>query len=91
MAAFDEHAGCEHDADTLCKLSDYFEVYVDALNEMSQQYIMGFDLALVADKMLDHFNRYRTLADEGSQRGARRYAEMMGVGPAEFRALYGGA
>lgn len=84
MAAFDEHTGCEHDADTLCKLSDHFEVYVGALNEMSENYITGFDFGIIADKMLDSFNRYRTLADERSRRDAGRYAQLLDISPRRF-------
>jgi hypothetical protein len=79
MAAFDDHSGCEHDPETLCKLSDYFEVYADALHEMSERYIVGFDMSVIADKMLDSFNRYRTFADERARADARRYADLLGA------------
>lgn len=79
MAAFDDHSGCEHDPETLCKLSDYFELYADALHEMSERYIVGFDMSVIADKMLDSFNRYRTFADERARADARRYADMLGA------------
>jgi hypothetical protein len=64
LAARDEHATCAHQPDTLSKLAQHFELYVDALNEMSERYIMGFDLQVITDKMLDGFNRYRTTRDE---------------------------
>ncbi|HXK33972.1 MAG TPA: hypothetical protein VNM91_08190 [Dehalococcoidia bacterium] len=81
MAAFDDHSGCEHDPETLRKLSDYFDVYADALNEMSERYIVGFDMSAIADRMLDSFNRYRTLADERARADAHRYAHLLGADP----------
>ncbi|MCH8995399.1 MAG: hypothetical protein IH959_10625 [Chloroflexi bacterium] len=59
LAAQQELAELTQQRELLAKLSAYFEVYLEALNEMSERYIMGFDLTLIADKMLDHFNRYR--------------------------------
>ncbi|MCH8161642.1 MAG: hypothetical protein IIB88_07085, partial [Chloroflexi bacterium] len=69
------------------KLAAYFEVYVDALNEMSERYIMGFDLALIADKMLDNFNRYRQTGEDRYLQNARRYAAVLQVGPDTFPSL----
>lgn len=69
------------------KLATYFEIYVDALNEMSDRYLMGFDFALIADKMLDSFNRYRTSGDERYLTSARRYAAILMVAPEAFPAL----
>lgn len=69
------------------KLSAYFEVYLDALNEMSERYIMGFDFHLIADKMLDSFNQYRRTGDEAWLENARRYAAILKVDPEAFPAL----
>ncbi len=71
----------------LGKLAAYFEVYMDALNEMSERYIMGFDLALIADKMLDNFNRYRRTGEDRYLQNARRYAAVLQVGPDTFPSL----
>jgi hypothetical protein len=87
LAARDDHATCAHQPDTLAKLGEHFEVYVDALNEMSERYIMGFDMQLIADKMLDGFNRYRTSGDEHDLTAARRYAEMLRVDDDRFPSL----
>lgn len=87
LAARDEHATCAHQPDTLAKLGEHFEVYVDALNEMSERYIMGFDMQLIADKMLDGFNRYRASGQDRDLAGARRYAEIVRVGDNRFPAL----
>jgi hypothetical protein len=73
--------------DLLTKLSTYFEVYVEALNELSERYVMGFDLSLIADKMLDNFNRYRRTGDERCLQNARRYAAVLKIGPDAFPGL----
>ena len=70
--------------DTLAKLAEHFEVYVDALNEMSARYIMGCDTELIGDKMLDAFNRHRETGDAGDLANARRYAAMLRLEPALF-------
>lgn len=87
MAARDDHATCTHQPDTLFKLADHFEVYVDALNEMSERYIMGFDLQLIADKMLDGFNHHRASGGEQHLAAARRYAAILGIDGEQFPAL----
>jgi len=71
MASQHHHRECAHAPSTLAKLGDHFEVYADALREVSERYITGFDLGLLADKMLDAMNagrhedagRYRLLVD----------------------------
>ncbi len=73
---------------TLLKLAEYFEVYADALNEMSERYIMGFDLELIANKMLDAFNSYRDSGDEHALENARRYASILRLDRARFPALF---
>ena len=74
---------------TLTKLADYFEIYMDALNEASERYILGFDLNLIADKMLDNFNLYRRTGEEKYLENARRYAAILRVDQASFPALFG--
>lgn len=69
------------------KLAAYFEVYMDALSEMSERYIMGFDLELIADKMLDNFNQYRRTGEDRYLQNARRYAAVLQVGPDTFPSL----
>ena len=71
----------------LRKLADYFEVYADALNEMSDRYIMGFDMGLIADKMLDNFNEYRRTGKESTLKSARRYASILNVEAQAFPSL----
>jgi hypothetical protein len=72
----------------LAKLSTYFEVYMDALNEMSDRYIMGFDMNLIADKMLDSFNLYRRTGDARHLSNARKYAALLKVDHARFPAIF---
>lgn len=71
----------------LRKLATYFEVYLEALNELSERYVMGFDLNLIADKMLDSFNRYRRTGEERDLENARRYAAILRVDPDAFPSL----
>jgi hypothetical protein len=91
MAARDGHAQCPHQPETLVRLADYFEVYLDALNEMSEHYILGFDMELIADKMLDAFNRYRASREPQHLTNARRYAAILHVDRQRFPELFGTA
>ena len=91
MAARHELAEDTQQRDTLEKLGRYFELYADALNEMSERYIMGFDMELIADKMLDNFNRYRESGDEAYLTNARRYAAILRLDRERFPSLFGEA
>jgi hypothetical protein len=71
----------------LSKLAAYFEVYVEALNELSERYILGFDLNLIADKMLDQINAYRRTGEERHLQNARRYAAILKLDAAGFPKL----
>ena len=84
--AAERREAVEPQRDTLAKLAEHFEVYADALNEMSARYIMGVDLDLIGNKMLDAFNRYRATRDAGDLAGARRYAALLRLDPARFPA-----
>ena len=72
----------------LVKLSHYFEIYMEALNELSERYVMGFDMNLIADKMLDNFNRYRRTGDERYLEYARKYAAILKVNESSFPRLF---
>ncbi|GBD14555.1 hypothetical protein HRbin25_00433 [bacterium HR25] len=72
----------------LQKLSRHFELYMDALNELSERYVMGLDMNLIADKMLDNFNRYRETGDERYLENARRYAALLRIDEARFPSLF---
>jgi hypothetical protein len=87
LAARHELAEFTEQRALLDKLASYFEVYVDALNEMSERYIMGFDLALIADKMLDSFNAYRRTGEDRFLLSARRYAAVLKLDPEAFPSL----
>jgi hypothetical protein len=89
MASQQELAEETKQRDTLGRLSEWFEVYAGALNEMSERYILGFDMALIADKMLDHYNRYRQTGDESYLTNARRYAAILRLDPARLSRLLG--
>lgn len=88
LASEHELAEWTRQRDLLAKLSAYFEVYMDALNEVSERYIMGFDMNVIADKMLDNFNLYRQTGDEKYLTNARRYAAILKVDPERFPSLY---
>lgn len=62
---------------TLLRLAQFFDVYVEALNEMSGRYVLGMDMNLIADKMLDAFNRYRETKDAAHLETARKYAALL--------------
>lgn len=88
MASQEDLAEDTHQRDTLGKLARHFEVYADALNEMSERYIMGFDMELLADKMLDNINRYRSTREEKYLTSARRYAALLSIDRLRFPALF---
>lgn len=70
-AAQHHHRDCSHAPRTLAMLGDNFELYAEALQEMSERYITGFDLGLVANKMLDAMNA-------GDQPSAGAYRRILG-------------
>ncbi|PFG73176.1 hypothetical protein [Tepidiforma thermophila] len=72
---------------TLERLSRFFEIYVEALNEISDRYVMGIDMQLIADKMLDAFNRYRETRDERHLELARKYAALLRLDARNWPAL----
>lgn len=72
----------------LAKLAAYFEIYMDALNEASERYILGFDMNLIADKMLDALNAYRRSGEESHLENARRYAAILKVDTAAYPRLF---
>ena len=72
----------------MSKLSAYFGVYMDALNEMGERYILGFDMNLIADKMLDCFNLYRRTGDPRALENARKYASILRVDRSAFPRLF---
>jgi hypothetical protein len=88
MAANDSGAPATREPATLLKLAEHFEIYVDALNEMSERYIVGFDMDMIADKMLDNFNRYRETGEQRSLDQARRYASLLRVDRQRFSSLF---
>ncbi len=73
---------------TLHKLSDYFEVYMDALNEVSERYVLGFDLNLIADKMLDSLNLYRRTGEQKYLENVRRYAAILRLDQERVASLF---
>lgn len=72
----------------LVKLSSYFEIYADSLNEVSQRYILGFDMNLIADKLLDSLNLYRRTGEPKFLDNARKYAAILKVDSASFARFF---
>ncbi|MFN0146235.1 MAG: hypothetical protein ACKVT1_06980 [Dehalococcoidia bacterium] len=62
---------------TLLRLAQWFDLYVEALNEMSSRYVLGMDMSLIADKMLDAFNLYRQTHEAKYLDAARKYAALL--------------
>ena len=77
MAASHELAAWVQQRETLLRLAQFFDVYVEALNEMSDRYVLGMDMRVIADKMLDAFNRYRQTKDAAHLDTARKYAALL--------------
>ncbi len=72
---------------TMLRLARHFDIYVEALNEMSDRYVMGMDMRIIADKMLDAFNRYRESRDPVHLETARKYAALMKLDGKQWPAL----
>ncbi len=87
MAADHELAEDTQQRETLAKLAKHFEVYLEALNEVSERYLMGFDMQLIADKMLDSINQYRRTGEERWLRDAGRFAAILKVDPDALSSL----
>ncbi len=88
LASEHELADVTQQKEMLNKLATYFEIYMDALNELSQRYVLGFDMNLIADKMLDNFNAYRRTGEERHLENARKYAAILKVNGASFPSLF---
>lgn len=88
MASQQSPAAETQQRETLERLAQFFEVYVEALNEMSARYILGFDLNLLADKMLDSINTYRISKDERALTAARRYAAILQLDADRYPTLF---
>ncbi len=87
MAASHDLAGQVRLRTTLLRLAHFFDVYVDALNEVSGRYVLGIDMRLIADKMLDAFNRYRDTKDQVHLETARKYAALLRLDSRHWPAL----
>lgn len=87
MAASHELAAWASLRETLRRLAHFFDVYVEALNEMSDRYVLGMDMQLIADKMLDAFNRYRETKDTKHLETARKYAALLKLDGRQWQAL----
>jgi hypothetical protein len=55
---------------------------------MSERYVMGFDMNLIADKMLDSFNLYRRTGEQRYIENARKYAALLKIDQRNFPSLF---
>lgn len=88
LASDHELAEATQQRPILAKLSRYFEIYTGALNEVSDKYILGFDMNLIADKMLDNFNRHRATGNPIYLENARKYAAILKVERPSFPSVF---
>ncbi len=72
-------------AGILLRLAAAFAFAYPALNEVSERYILGFDMNIIADKMLDQLNLYRRTGEQRYLENARKYAAILRVDSAQFR------
>ena len=79
---------CQQAGAALAKLAQHFDVYREALNETSDKYILGFDMNLIADKLLDNFNLYRQTGEKQYLENAHKYAALLKVDRASFPSLW---
>jgi hypothetical protein len=79
VAAEEELAAVVGQRQVLGRLADHFPFYVETLAELSQRYILGFDMEIVANKMLDAFNLYRQTGKQEHMENARKYAALLKV------------
>lgn len=88
LAAEHELAHATGLASTLARLAAYFEVYMEALNAVSETYITGFDTRVIMDKLLDNFNKYRETRDASYLENARKYAALLHLDRRAFPRLW---
>jgi hypothetical protein len=79
LAAGQDVAESTDQRDTLSRLAENFELYVDALNEMSERFILGVDASAIADHLLDSINRFKESGDRSEIAAARRYAAILNI------------
>lgn len=78
-AAEEELAAVVGQREVLSKLAEGFVFYMEALSELSERYILGFDMDVVANKMLDALNLYRKTGDPQHLETARKYSALLKV------------
>ena len=79
VAAEEELATVVGQRDVLSRLSTGFRFYVETLNEVSQRYVLGFDMELMSNKMLDAYNSYRRTGDQVFLDSASKYAALLKI------------
>jgi hypothetical protein len=77
MAAHEATAEWIHLRATLLRLAKYFDVYAEALHEVGERYVLGIDMSIVANKMLDALNRYKETGAEADMDIVRTYGALL--------------
>ena len=77
MAAHEATAEWIHLRATLLRLAKYFDVYAEALHEVGERYVLGIDMSIVANKMLDALNRYKETGAEADMEAVRKYGALL--------------
>lgn len=72
----------------LARLSAYFDLYTDVLNEVAQTFVHGFDVDRVTNLMLDSYNVWRRTGDPTHMENVHKYAALLAIDPRRaFRRL----
>lgn len=72
----------------LARLAVHFDLYVNALNEVADTYVHGYDVHRVTDLLLDSFNAYRRTGDPRHLENARKYASLLAIDKRAFPRLW---
>jgi hypothetical protein len=77
MAANQATAEWVHLKPTLLRLARFFDVYAEALHEVGERYVLGIDMRVIADKMLDALNRFHETGAQADMDTARQYGALL--------------
>jgi hypothetical protein len=87
MAANQATAEWIHLKPTLLRLARYFDVYAEALHEVGERYVLGIDVRVIADKMLDALNRFHETGAQADMDAAQKYGALLRLDDAGIERL----
>lgn len=70
--------------ETLAALAQHFELYVDALNELSERFILAPDAQVITDHLLDNLNRHKVSGHPADLEVAGKYAAILNLDGLKF-------